>query len=119
MLNNPNWDKKATTDPLTLDALKAWLKTKPPEEHYEFADSHTCLAAQYNESIGREYELPSILCMTRMLQSPFSKTWSFDHQLEWIGFHAMKVKVKAFGTNFRNFGKALELTEELTSVRRR
>lgn len=40
-------------DPFSLDALIAWLRTKPGDEEYDWADVRNCLLCQYGMSIGR------------------------------------------------------------------
>lgn len=71
MLYNPNWTK---ADPLTLDALIAWLETKPATRRYCYSDRGHCLAAQYNASIGRKYRVTSL----------FRPVDNFDFKLEYI-----------------------------------
>lgn len=42
-------------DPLSLPALTAWLEKLPAGVSYEYFCAGTCLAGQYNASIGRKY----------------------------------------------------------------
>lgn len=80
MLYDPKWEKpptKAKVDPLTLKALIAWLEKQPATKAYCYQNSGTCLAAQYNASIGREYRVVAFrgVCL-------FPRRTSFDQQLE-------------------------------------
>lgn len=84
---NPNRTTKP--NPLSLQALIAWLESKPAGDSYTYSAACSCLAAQYNASIGREY-----------LYNPtwFVFGWSkFDSKLE-------RIAAKAPHT----FGAALE-----------
>jgi hypothetical protein len=51
MLFNPKWktDTKIDTkiDPLSLEALVAWLETKDPKEEYDFTHAAICLFGQW------------------------------------------------------------------------
>lgn len=78
MLYNPNWTK---ADPLTLEALIAWLETKPADEVYCYMDLGRCLAAQYNASIGRQYYLNGFADSLNKAKSITSAS-PFDWQLE-------------------------------------
>lgn len=60
-------------DPLSIEALIAWLEQQPGEAAYCYLSVGHCLAAQYNKSIRREYKPPL-----------YDKTGSFDQKLEWI-----------------------------------
>ena len=51
MLFNPNWTKKSE-DVHSLSSLIRWLKTKDPEESYEYTSSRNCLLAQYYRAKG-------------------------------------------------------------------
>ena len=44
-----------------LDKLIAWLETKEPEAVYGYLDPCKCLAAQYNQHLGKKYTTPAIL----------------------------------------------------------
>lgn len=57
MLWNPLWKKPA--DP-TLDDFIAWLEKQPADEVYDYTDPHHCPVAKFNQSLGREYKIPSI-----------------------------------------------------------
>lgn len=99
--------KAKTVNPLTLEAVRDWLKTKPGNEPYEYSDAGKCLAAQYNRSIGREYELSRVgtgflltLLATGTLIS--RKPRNFDERLEALAATARP----------RTFGGALKLVEK-------
>jgi hypothetical protein len=47
-------------DPLSLPALIAWLERQPAQNHYDYGCVGHCLAAQYNQFIGRKYTVKSI-----------------------------------------------------------
>jgi|ERR1700722_6253995 len=91
MLYNPSWDK------LSLAALVAWLEKQPRDRQYCYGDYGGCLAAQYNQSIGRRYNVTLVGHRT--------KNKSFDHQLEWI---AGGWKENEYDVGERTFGAALE-----------
>lgn len=80
MLYNPNWTK---ADPLTLEALIAWLETKLADGTYCYMDTGRCLAAQYNASIGRQYNLGNFIAGLIATMSTTSAS-PFDWQLECI-----------------------------------
>jgi hypothetical protein len=91
MLYDPKWEKTETKiDPLTLRALIAWLEKQPPEKIYCYGDTGRCLAAQYNQSLGRAY-LPILLLGWR------GDCLKFDYDLEEIAL-----------TEPHTFGAALE-----------
>jgi hypothetical protein len=100
MLFDPRWKKEVKVDPLSLPAVIAWLEKKPAQEKYRYGQPSTCLAAQYNRSIGRKYETVWV---------PFwpNRRASFDHCLEWIAVNADK----------RTFGDALRVARELLAER--
>lgn len=101
MLHNPQWDQK--TDPLTLDAVIAWLEKQPANDKYEYCNSMTCLAAQYNASIGRSYDPPGIpLWAWERLYAGKTAGVDFDRVLEFIAAHAD-----------RTFGDALRIAKWL------
>jgi hypothetical protein len=99
MLWDPSRDKKVEVDPLSLPALIAWLETKPAGETYRYGRPSTCLAAQYNRSIGRQYE-------TVWTPFPPDRRASFDYCLEWIA-----------GVCDRTFGDALRVAREFLAER--
>jgi len=39
-------------DPFSLDALIAWLETKPADEAYQYCDTGRCLFSQFGEHLG-------------------------------------------------------------------
>lgn len=94
MLYDPKWEKTTETkaDPLTLDALIAWLETKPAAKTYCYDDHGHCLAAQYNASIGREYSVIPVGHRATVHDE-------FDYQLEFI----------AVWPNEHTFGNALKV----------
>ena len=97
MLHNPDWDK-TKTNPLSLDAVIAWLEKQPADGKYVYSDCRDCLAAQYNASIGREYHYwPNWHIEGRQPYMP-----TFDRQLETI----------AYGTP-KTFGAALDRAKKL------
>ncbi len=49
MLYNPNWNRH---DVNSVEALRGWLATKPPEESYNYASGRHCLLAQYFKAKG-------------------------------------------------------------------
>ena len=53
MLFDPKWETK--TDPLSLEALIEWLEKQPQDKTYCYTEDGRCLAAQYNQHIGRQY----------------------------------------------------------------
>ncbi len=77
MLYNKDWDKPKPA-PGTWASVIAWLETKDPEERYSYWDSDSCLAAQYNDSIHRIYEVPFIGAIIRL---PW-RLMGFDGRLE-------------------------------------
>ena len=89
MLYDPKWEQKTKADPLSLASLIAWLERHPADETYCYMDSGECLAAQYNQSIGRVYQTPN------PIRTYFGR--SFDAHLERIALEYP-----------RNFGAALE-----------
>ena len=53
MLYDKRWDAKTEADPLTLDALLAWLKTQKAARKYDFHDKcGACLIGQYMAHLG-------------------------------------------------------------------
>lgn len=56
MIYDPKWEVETKADPLTLESLIAWLEKQPAEKKYCYMHDGICLAAQYNQSIGRKYE---------------------------------------------------------------
>jgi hypothetical protein len=100
MLNNPDWDKKAKT----LGALIDWLETKDPAKPYCYGNPFNCLAAQYNRSIGRRYDVPG------GIEDNFNKKWSFDKKLEWIAANTARTV-----DTQRTFGGALKLAKEVAA----
>lgn len=55
MLYDTRWEAKV--DPYSLTGLIAWLSTMPAEERYNYEDNvGGCLAAQFCNAIGREYQ---------------------------------------------------------------
>ncbi len=102
MLYNRNWDKPKHK-PLSMKAVIAWLKTKDPEEEYAYSNSKSCLAAQYNDFIGRKYN-------TRKSLSDNPATYfTFDRKLERLAHKATRDSY-GYGV-YGTFGRALELAE--------
>jgi hypothetical protein len=101
MLYDKRWDAKVSVkvNPLSLEALIAWLEKKPAEKRYCYDDAGRCLAAQYNKSLGREYDVQWI----GREPTPDS---SFDYCLEWIAIEKP-----------RTFGAALERARDLQAQR--
>lgn len=56
MLFDPKWEVQTKIDPLTIEAVIAWLERQPADQVYCYMDRGRCLAAQYNASIGRHYD---------------------------------------------------------------
>lgn len=80
MLYNANWNKPRP-NPKSMAAVVQWLETKNPEQEYDYCDSGECLAAQYNDSIGREYDLHWAL--GKGFFGSFSRRFNtFDYRLE-------------------------------------
>jgi hypothetical protein len=52
MLYDPKWEKQTKTDIYTLGSMIAWLEKQPARTEYCYADSRTCLIAQYLEDHG-------------------------------------------------------------------
>lgn len=72
MLYNPTPRKPSLAD------LEQWLMRHDPAETYWYNNPKECLAAQYNESIGRIYELPPSGTFNRQLEniaSQFPRTF--------------------------------------------
>ncbi len=57
----------------SITGLITWLEKQPTKKRYNYADPCTCMAAQYNASIGREYSFDGA--------NPYG---TLDQQLEWI-----------------------------------
>lgn len=97
MLHNPNWDK-AKTSPLLLDNFIAWLQKQPADEKYDWLDSDSCLAAQYSQSIDREYGHNDILALAGTFSADleniaYARPWNFGAALNRAkALKAMKAK---------------------------
>jgi hypothetical protein len=97
MLYDKRWDKVAI-NPLTLEALISWLEKFPPEKTYDYMSVRWCLAARYNHSIKRKYEVST---------TPW-RTVSFDDKLEYIAL----VNPPTFGAALARARGMLEGAEE-------
>jgi hypothetical protein len=71
LLYNPSWKKDRTAG---LDDLILWLAAKNPDEQYNYYDSSSCPACQYNASLGKKYRYPKYVLTLGF----------FDRQLETI-----------------------------------
>ncbi len=94
MLYNKALDKPQQKS-RTWAHLIAWLETKDPDEEYAYCNQFSCLAAQYNASIGRDYNDGAVFSNAPS-ENP-STYFSFDRRLERL---ASKTP--------HNFGAALE-----------
>jgi hypothetical protein len=57
MLHNPDWDKTAKPDVMSVEGLAAWLETQQPETMYVYGDCRDCLICRYVEKFcGRTYK---------------------------------------------------------------
>jgi hypothetical protein len=90
MLYNPQWKQDRKPG---LDDLIAWLEQHDSNEFYKYNDVDSCLAAQYNASLGRDYEVPF------PLRPAFG---SFNLKLERIAFYGK-----------HTFGAALERAKKV------
>jgi hypothetical protein len=43
-------------NPMSIEALAAWLETKDQKETYNYGDTHNCLICQYFNSIGLTFK---------------------------------------------------------------
>ena len=60
MLYNPQWQPtKWQPTEFSMNGLIAWLEQQPPDKSYRYLSYDTCLAARFNESCGRNYEVPN------------------------------------------------------------
>jgi len=88
MLYNPQWESKINS--YSMDGLITWLEQQPANENYSYFSYTTCLAAQFNATCGREYEVPNPFLFWR---------WhTFEHKLEYSVASAVP----------HNYGAALE-----------
>jgi hypothetical protein len=70
-------------DPFSLDALIAWLRTKPDNEGYCYMSTGECLAAQYHRFVGSEYDI-GIIKDADLSQIDCVFNYNFRQQMEWI-----------------------------------
>jgi hypothetical protein len=108
MLFNLKWNKTAETaekpqinNPLSLDAVIAWLEKQPANQRYDYCDPENCMAAQYNQSIGRKYLAYRPIIAARRGYS------NFDTMLEEIA------QGSEGDTRKQNFGSALKRARKL------
>ena len=95
MLYNPQWENQNRKP--CLDDLIAWLERQDPAQTYNYGNSTMCLAAQYNDSLCRIYEIPF----------PFFQAFgNFDKQLEKIALHG-----------WSTFGAALQRAKRMRASR--
>lgn len=93
LLYNPTWTKDHKP---CLDDLISWLATKDPKETYVYRNCAECLAAQYNDSLGRIYYIPRY----------FFHLGDFDCQMETIArngestFGAALIRAKQMNSNW-------------------
>jgi hypothetical protein len=106
MLFNLKWNKTAETaekpqinNPLSLDAVIAWLEKQPANQRYDYVDPHNCMAAQYNRSIGREYSAASTILTARGGES------NFDTLLEEIAQGSGIIRTQKFGAALKRARK--------------
>lgn len=52
MLYDPKWEVQTKADPLSLDALIAWLEKQPANKPYDYCDYGGCVLAQWITSLG-------------------------------------------------------------------
>jgi hypothetical protein len=67
MLYDPKWEKPAQVDPLSVEALIAWLERQPAATVYEYCNPRDCLLCRYFRDLG--YEDVSIAWDTMYHQS--------------------------------------------------
>lgn len=94
MLYNPVWDKPQPK-PATWASVIAWLETKDPDEYYSYKNREHCLAAQYNQAMGRKYDT------SVALSSNIFTYFRFDRRLERL----------ARSNWSRTFGEALSMAK--------
>lgn len=104
MLYDPKWEKQAETkaDPLSLEALIAWLEKQPASIEYDYTDPRDCLLCRYFKAHG--YSNPAI------------SGAEMDHDGGHTYFPDIFRKIANDSLDGENYGAALKRARKLTNV---